>query len=245
MKNLIEIHRPDGCFAQNESGFTWYIPNRNVVFLNFALGEMRVPELPIGKTQKKHFLTSIISDKVMRQDLILKIFRSYKAKISKMLKTEKELNERLEVLEKKWAASQSETEELKKQNNIFRSIGWADNPESYDENVDIFVATHQTSWHDWSIESRIRALNYHQKMTQFFAVSLQKDRSKTEIEVRIKEIRADETKKATENPASRNKEWLKFDKVLEGIMKTSKCNKAMAISMAGIMGMKTPEGYSV
>lgn len=178
-------------------------------------------------------------------DGLKETIRAERATIKKMLITENDLRERLEKLETELIKAQGNNEELKKINNAFRSIGFAENPTGYDENASIFIASHQTSWNEWGIDTRIKALSYHQKMTEFFAVSIQKSRSKEEVKIRVKELSNEATKKAVEDPISRKESWKAFDKVVLGQAKGAKCSVKDAYAMLLMFGAKVPDGYTL
>lgn len=167
-----------------------------------------------------------------------------------MIRNEADLFNKLQIMQKRFEAAQSDYDKMCEQNNLFRTVLLAENPtvdttkvENTSDTIDTFVASHAVTWDSFTIETRLSFLNIFQKMAEFFAVSISKERGKTDIKLHIKELRQNDVAKSAkiQNDIQERKEKLSpYEKMIAGIMKTSRVSREVAQKMVAQMGIQFP-----
>lgn len=180
------------------------------------------------------------------------IYNSFQAKIlakevtiKKMIQNEQDLLQKIETLEAKWKAAENNSEELKALSNAFRTIGFATSPDLNCEAIEEWFPTHQISLDSVNIDTCIKTVRMLQSISEHYSLHIQKHRSKTEVETRVREISSENNFKAQRQVREETPEFKKYTKFLDGLMKGAKVDKKAAMKMGELMGMKAPAGYEV
>jgi len=169
-------------------------------------------------------------------------------RIIKMIESQEKLATRLDEVLLKLESLKNERDALKAEVDRFRLIGLADNPTLDEDGVaEIWLAEHRSSIADAPIEERIKKCKIHQKITEYYTISIREDQRKIQVKSDIstrREIQQNQTTKEIKESrdAEKKKRFSSYYKAVSGTMKSG-ITEAQAVAGLLQMGVKIPEGY--
>jgi hypothetical protein len=240
-----------GCYETSESGFFYHsLPSKNVIFKNFNGRPLTRPTATRDKVQsnksiKIRSFQDCYDCKSRIFNGLQSIRRSHEITINKMITSEAALLEKISKLEALLEKNKEISSEAKKAIDFYRVLGFGSISDTSETGIELFIAQHKLTWKNLPLESQIRIIDAIQKLQEFFTLNLRETSSKTDINLRIKEMRVEESFAAKRQIRMESPECKKFDKLLTDMAKSQRVTKKDALKSLELMGMKAPEGFEL